>query len=111
MTFSAAEATLRLPAASIALEMKAWLPSARAAVANDQAPVCYRRSRCPIFGGSAVEYLHGAAGHRGAGQGLVIDVGDAVAGHPAIGRERRHRRGGRGCDCIDGDVQRLPRRR
>src|ERR1019366_7288206 len=39
VTLSAAEAALTLPAASIALLMKAWLPSARVAVANDQAPL------------------------------------------------------------------------
>src|SRR2546421_182661 len=36
-TLSAAEAALTLPATSTALLVKAWLPSARVAVANDQA--------------------------------------------------------------------------
>ena len=39
VTFSAAEAALRLPAASIALVVKAWLPSASVAVAKLQAPL------------------------------------------------------------------------
>ena len=38
-TFSALEATLRLPAASSALAVKAWLPSASVLVANDHAPL------------------------------------------------------------------------
>src|SRR3954468_2866702 len=39
VTLSAVEAVLTLPAVSTALEVKAWLPSAGVAVANDQAPL------------------------------------------------------------------------
>ena len=52
--------------------------------------------------GHAVEHFHRAAGNRRAGQGHMIDVGDAVAGHIAVRRERRH---GRSCHCLNDRVQ------
>ena len=103
VTFSAAEATPVLPAASVAVAVRLWAPfgQRRRGVAPGAAAV----------GGRAAEQrrtvidLDRAAGLRRAGQRQRIVIGDAVANHAAVGRER----GDRGCSRgrrVDGHVQR-----
>ena len=92
VTLSAPEAALMLPAASAGLAVRLWLPSASAAVAKVQAPLPlavaaragWRRHRPSPW-----------PGFRRAGQGQGIVVGDAVADHAAVGRERGDGRGTR----------------
>ena len=92
-----------LPATSIALAVRLWLPSASVAVAKRPGAAAIGGRRADL--GGAVEHLHRAAGFRRAGQRQRIVVGDAVADHAAVGRERGHGRGARG-DRVDGDIQR-----
>ena len=77
VTFSAAEAALTLPAASIALVVKAWLPSASVRGRKGPGAAGIRRRGADL--GRAVEHLDRAAGGRRARQGDVVGVGDAVA--------------------------------
>ena len=87
VTASAVEAALVLPAASVALAVKAWVPLANVAVVKVQAPVAFAVA-VPIWAG-AVEDLDGAVGRGRAGQRQHVGVGDAVADDIAVRRERQ----------------------
>ena len=86
VTLNAAEAAPVLPAASVAVAVRLWAPSAqrRGGVAPGAGAV----------GGGAAEQrgavvdLDGAVGLGGAGQGQRVVVGDAVADRAAVGGER-----------------------
>ena len=95
VTAMALEAALTLPAASVAVAVRLWAPLARrGGVAPGAAAV----------GGGAAEQrgavidLDRAVGFRRAGQRQRVGIGDAVADHAAVGRERgdgrRNRRRG-----------------
>ena len=92
VTVSAAEAALVLPAASVAVAVRLWLPfDSPGGVAPGAAAVGGHGAEQ----GGAVVDLDRAVGRRRAGQRQRVVIGDAVAGDAAVGRERRDRRGGR----------------
>ena len=71
---------------TVSVAVKLWLPFSKVAVAKLQAPVAFGRRRAEQC--RAVEEVHRAARRSRAGQRQHVGIGDAVADHAAVGRER-----------------------
>ena len=100
VTANAADATLTLPATSVALVVMLWMPLARAEVVTLQYPVRQRRHSCPDLG-RPIEDRDRAALFRRAGEGRRRVVGDVVPCHAAVdaGDSTRRGRGGGRNSC------------
>ena len=75
VAFTACEATLVLPATSVAVAVTVWVPPASASGREAPGAACVRG--CGAEHGGAVEQLDGAARLRGAGELHLVGIDDA----------------------------------